>query len=137
VPVTVASVKIVKPVVGRVKNKMTTIVIQFSGVVNAGTAANVANYQLESLVRIKRKGHFVFKPQLIPLARAAYESVSHSVTLSPRQPLAKNVQYHLRIVAAGLLDSQGRALDGDRDGLPGGDFGATLENQRVVFDPVG
>jgi hypothetical protein len=111
--------------------KTPQIVIQFSGAVNGGTAANVANYELE--VVQKGKHH---PKKLLALAQAAYDALTHSVTLRTRQPLASNQAYHLRIVAAGLLDTQGRSLDGDRDGHSGGDFGATLRKQSVVFDPA-
>jgi hypothetical protein len=120
----------VKPGVGKVKTSQ--IVIQFSGAVNAGTAVNVANYELEV---VQRSRHHPKK--LVALAQATYDSAKHTVTLRPRQALASNESYHLRIVAGGLLDSQGSSLDGNRDGRPGGDFGATLRKRSVVFDPVG
>jgi hypothetical protein len=128
VPVTVTAVMVVKPAGGKVKTP--EIIIQFSGAVNPATAANVANYELE--VVQKSKHH---PKKLLALAQATYDEVTHSVTLRPRQPLASNQSYHLRILGAGLLDTQGRSLDGDRDGRAGGNFGATLRKRSVVFDP--
>jgi hypothetical protein len=93
------------------------IVIQYSGAVNASGAASLANYQLSTIAMGKRRPA---KP--IALAGAAYNSVAHSVTLSLRKRPVGRLSGQLVIVANGVTDSQGRPIDGNRDGQPGGNY---------------
>ena len=59
------------------------------------------------------------------VAVAAYNAAAHTVTLTlagkvPAGPL------QLTITASGVLDSNGRPIDGKNNGQPGGDYQTTL-----------
>ncbi len=55
-----------------------------------------------------------------------------------RRPVKPNLSHtdRLEIIAADLTDAFGRALDGNDDGEPGGNFGATFGKSGVNIDAV-
>jgi probable HAF family extracellular repeat protein len=98
------------------------IVARFSGAVNGGEAGNLGNYQLATVPKGKKKAH----GKRIRLSSAVYNPATHTVTLGLTSKLAFNPPTELQISAAGILDTSGRALDGNGDGQPGGDYIALL-----------
>src|SRR5206468_5571755 len=61
--------------------------------------------------------------RVLPLRSASYNPATHAVKLVPRGPVALNQP--LRLVASGsgaLSDLAHNALDGNRDGIAGGNY---------------
>jgi trimeric autotransporter adhesin len=110
------------------KKSVKELLVTFSGALNASDADNLAAYTLEAAVR-KKKVTVYSKP--VRLNPPSYNSATNTVTLPLRgKPPAKTMQ--LTIIAAGLLDAEGRELDGNNDGRPGGNFVATLTKGGVI-----
>jgi hypothetical protein len=106
-------------------------VLQFSGALNASDAQNRLLY---SLAPETTKKH-VIKP--VAPASATYNASTNTVTLTPRKALVLNPPESLTINSSGLLDALGRELDGNDDGLPGGNFVATLSKRGITTARVG
>ncbi|MFO0957910.1 MAG: Calx-beta domain-containing protein [Isosphaeraceae bacterium] len=114
VPPCVTPVRVLTTIV---RGRVTLLRIPFDGAINAVRARRTAAYLLNYANR--RKG------PAIALRSAAYDPRSRTVTLAPIQPFAANRPVQLRIRSGGstgLTDTTGRAIDGDRDGRPGGDW---------------
>jgi hypothetical protein len=105
------------------KKTATDIVITFSGGLNSADADFLANYHLAAPGKGKKSKTYS-KP--IALKSAMYSSTSDRVTIQLNGKLALYPAPQLRITAAGVLDDFGRALDGNYDGQPGGDYVALL-----------
>ena len=101
-----------------------------SGTLNPGQAQGLVAYRL--LVGKAKKGHVIFN-KLVPLTAARYDASARTLTLIPRRKLNLAQPERLTITASLLTDSLGRALDGDHDGRPGGDFVATLRGKSVTI----
>ncbi len=54
------------------------------------------------------------------------------MTLTPKAKLPTGV-LQLTIIASAVFDAEGRPIDGDRNGQPGGNFVATFRGAGVVF----
>ena len=67
----------------------------------------------------------------LPCGSVNYNAANNSVTLTPRGTFP-NVTMQLSINASLVLDAEGRQLDGDGDGTPGGSYTALLNNRGVV-----
>jgi hypothetical protein len=124
-PVTVLNVSLQNQSIGRHKTA-TVIVVQFSAALSAGAAANTGAYTLATVAHGKKHPS---KP--LALAQVSYNPIAHSVTLRPVKKLTLNPPVQLRLSASALTDLQGRPLDGNHDGQPGGDFTATLSKGGV------
>ena len=59
------------------------------------------------------------------LISATYDPSGYTVTLTPRSKVATS-PLQLTIIAVQTLDAEGRPIDGDHDGQPGGNFQTTL-----------
>jgi hypothetical protein len=124
-PVTVLNVSLQNQNAGRRKTTM-VIVVQFSAALDAATAANPGAYTLTTVSQGKKHPS---KP--LALAQPSYNAAAHSVTLRPLKSLVLSPPVQLRLNASALTDAQGRPLDGNHDGQPGGDFTATLSKGGV------
>jgi virginiamycin B lyase len=100
----------------------TQLVITFSGELDPGRAAKSSEYTIRSLSLGGR-------PRAIRVVRAAYDPGTHSVTLRTRSRLSTNATYATYQVTIkgtpprGLTSASGSLfLDGDDDGIPGGNF---------------
>jgi hypothetical protein len=99
------------------------LVVSYSGALDPTAAANLGAYHLFAPGTGKKLAVHNEKP--IALASASYDPSARTVTLTPRGTVAgRGVQ--LSITAAQVLDTQGRPIDGNGDGQPGGDFVARL-----------
>jgi uncharacterized delta-60 repeat protein len=105
------------------KKIATDIIIAFSSGLNVTDADILANYHIAAPGKGK-KSKIYSKP--ITLKSAVYSSASDRVTIQLNGTLALSPPPQLRITAAGILDNFGRALDGNHDGQPGGDYVALL-----------
>ena len=117
------------------KKKVTVIVLQFSGALNASDAQNRLLYGLAPETDTKK--HVIKLGKAVAPATAIYNASANTVTLTPKKALVLNPPEQLTINSSGLLDSLGRALDGNDDGLPGGKFIATLSKQGITTARVG
>jgi hypothetical protein len=95
------------------------LVVSFSAALDPGAAQNLSAYHL-----VPVSGSSKFTPRgnnPIPFAAITYDVSAHAVTLTPRSKLPTRA-LQLSINAALVLDPQGRPIDGNRDGQPGGTF---------------
>ena len=127
-PVSVLSVSIQSVRLGKSNRKTQVIVLQFSGALNAGDAQWIGTYSLATITSGKKQ-----KSKGVALSQATYEPGINSLRLMTRKPLVLNPSLKFTINAAGLLDSLDRALDGNLDGQPGGNFLATLNKRGVTI----
>jgi MBG domain-containing protein len=120
-PVKVLDVSIQAVRLGKSKKKTQVIVLQFSGSLNTADSQSLGNYSVAAIPGGKKQ-----KPKAVPLAQATYNPANNTVRLVTRRPLIINPPLRITINAARLFDTIGRALDGDGDGQPGGNFVAKL-----------
>ncbi|MFI5461177.1 MAG: MBG domain-containing protein, partial [Isosphaerales bacterium] len=91
-----------------VKRKTTqVIVLQFNEAVNSVGAQNVKTYKLVTVPKSKKQ-----TGTAVALSKATYNSTTFTVTLTTRKPLVLNPPIKLTVVAASLLDTLGRPLNG-------------------------
>ncbi len=131
--VTVLNVSIQKETLKK-HQKVTVIVLQFSGALNAPDAQNRLLY---SLAPETTKKHVLKLGKPVAPATAIYNASTNTVTLTPKKALVLNPPEQLKINSSGLLDALGRALDGNNDGVPGGNFVATLSKQGITLQRLG
>ncbi len=128
-PVTVVGVQEVK----NKKHLVTEIVVDFSGPINAAQAANVAAFRLATA---NGKGIFTAKNSpVMKLRSAAFNPANDTVTLIPKNALALTKPLQLTIngtAPSGLQDTSGQLIDGDGDGMPGGNAVAMLRRTGVT-----
>ncbi|GEM_PF-3709559 len=99
------------------RQRVTAVVVSFDGELDRATAEDVNNY---TIALPGRRGNFVTRRNgTARLRGASYDSDAHTVRLDLRRPLPPNRRFRLTVHDA-VLDRQGVALDGDADGLPGG-----------------
>ena len=104
----------------------TRIDLTFGSDLDPARAEDVRNYVLIAPGRDGRLG--TRDDVRMPIA-ASYDAATRVVTLVTRSRRGSFPADFLRIRSggeSGLTDTQGRPLDGDRDGLPGGDFRVRL-----------
>jgi plastocyanin len=123
-----------------VRNKrhlVTQVTIDFSGAVNAVQADSVGTYRL---AMAGKKGSFTAKnSKVITLNSAVYNASNNELTLTPRKPFAlkKPVQVQVNgLPPSGLEDSDGRLIDGNHDGVAGGNAVAVLRSKGVTLSAV-
>ena len=89
----------------------------FTAALDPATAGNAANYTVTQTVKHGRKTKA--KPVR---AHALYNLSSNSVSLSlaGKPPFALGGQIVVNAAPGGILDTSGIALDGNGDGIPGG-----------------
>jgi len=114
----------------------TALEIQFSGLV-AGSG-DLAAYQLSSVAtkKVKKKAVTSFKPIRLTSAVPASSPMASSVLLLPATKPNLSQSDRIQIIAADLTDAYGRPIDGNDDGVPGGNFVATLSRSGVTFGAV-
>jgi hypothetical protein len=100
------------------------LVVIFSGALDPADSQNPGAYHLVPVSRGSTISPRASKP--IPLAAVAYDPMAHTITLTPRGKVPHQT-LQLSIDAALVLDAQGRPIDGNRDGRPGGTYVATLK----------
>jgi predicted outer membrane repeat protein len=124
--VTIANVSIQNLAAGR--RKIQVIDVRFSGQVNAAPADNLAVYTLTTVPQGRRH---MTRP--VGLSRAIYASATETVMVIPKKsPIALRPPLILTINGSTLLDSLGRAVDGNGDGQPGGIYKAMLSKAGVI-----
>ncbi len=101
----------------------TRIVLRFSEPLDVTTAQDPANYRI---IAPGKDGKFGTRDDTrIRVKSAVYDPASQTVTLRPRIRLNVHRRFQVTVGASvphGVRDLKGRLLDGDRDGLPGGNY---------------
>ena len=107
--------------------------ITFSGAVSG--AGNLAAYQLSSVTtkKVKKKTVTTLKPIRLSTVVPAASPMTTSVALVPAGKINLAQTDKLQIISADLIDAQGRALDGNDDGTPGGNFVATFSRNGLTL----
>ncbi len=112
----------------------TNLVLSFDEALDAVTASDLANYSLSA------PGFDGFLGTAddfeVPIASVNYDEATQTVTLTPSVPLPWLQYFRLEVngsEASGLQDTSGNLLDGDRDGVAGGSFGAIF-GRGIYFD---
>ena len=111
--------------------------ISFSGALDPGAARMLGDYQLATVVKAKKSHARAGKA--VKLISATYDPSGHTVTLTPRGKVPAS-PLQLTIIAAKTLDAEGRPIDGDHDGQPGGNFQTTLRKaatRAALAPPIG
>jgi hypothetical protein len=140
--VTVTSVhwETVKVKVGKGKKAKTksetALDIQFSSPV-AG-AGDLAAYVFSGVTtkKVKKKTVASYTPIRLASVLPASAPMTSSVALVPDGKTITSQTDRLQITAADLRDALGRALDGNDDGQPGGDFVATFRRAGLKISGV-
>jgi hypothetical protein len=103
------------------KHQVTEVLVTFSGTVNAIEADNTATYRLATA---GTGGSFFAKNAgIIKLKSVVYAGAVNTVTLRPTSPFALTKPVELVVYgtgSTGLKDSYGRLIDGDHNGVAGG-----------------
>jgi uncharacterized repeat protein (TIGR01451 family) len=97
----------------------TLLVVRFSGPLEVSSAQDLTNYKLILIAH----GGRLRRP--LSIANATYNATDLTVLLHPRKRLPLRFHYVLTINAStpsGVRDTSGRLLDGDGNGIPGGNF---------------
>jgi plastocyanin len=119
------------------KHRLTQIKVDFSGTVNLTAATNLATYRLAIA---GKGGSFTARnSRVIPLKMATYTPALAEVTLVPRKPFKLTNPVQLRVDGVpptGLHDNLGRLIDGNHDGLPGGNAVAVLRRKGVTLSAL-
>lgn len=99
----------------------TRIVLTFSQPMDRSSVQNPGSYLL---AQRNRQGHFDFSTDPITVPIAAYDPATQSATIVPRGRLKLHRDYLLVVNAsfAGLASEQGIVLDGNSEGVSGGNF---------------
>ncbi len=121
----------------RAKTKsQTALEIQFSGLV-AGTG-DLAAYQLSSVTTKKVKKTVVtsYKPIRLNSVVAASNPMTSMVSLLPSIKPYLSQSDRIQIIAADLTDAYGRPIDGNDDGVPGGNYVAIVTKNGETTSAV-
>jgi uncharacterized repeat protein (TIGR01451 family) len=103
------------------------LALGFDQALNASTAQDLNNYRLVAAGRDRRFG--TPDDVVIRLASAAYDASSKTVTLAPGRPINPRMPLLLGVnglTPTGVSSTTGVLLDGNNDGIPGGNYLATV-----------
>lgn len=106
----------------------TVLVLSFSEAMDPVRAQNPAAYQILGPGRDRLLG--TADDVIIPITRAIYNPLNQTVTLMPAVGLNVHLVYQLTVRGTGpfaLTSATGKILDGDGDGVQGGDFVANID----------
>ncbi|MCY2935626.1 MAG: cadherin repeat domain-containing protein, partial [Planctomycetota bacterium] len=112
--------------------QVTSINITFSDAINATSATKIANYKLISSAG-KDKKYYTKDDILLKIGSVKYNAATRTITIVPSAKLVPTTLTNIRLIASGLFDNLGQAVDGNRDKLAGGDLLATLTKSSIVL----
>lgn len=101
--------------------------VTFSGALNPDDAGHVAAYVLDAATHSKKLGTRFNKP--VPFSKASY--TPNTVILTPKGKIPSQ-EMQLTINASLVLDAEGRQVDGNDDGQPGGNYVRLLNSRGVI-----
>jgi hypothetical protein len=124
-------VQVTGPITLTTTRKATTgITVHFNGNVNG--AENAGSYQLSFLSAKKTKYGRITTAEAVVVKSVTYDGGSQTATILPSTKLSPGKVYQLTILAPGIKDANGQALDGNRDGIAGGNLVATIAKGSVT-----
>ncbi len=112
----------------------TQLVLTFDKALDAVSASDRTAYTLIDPGRDRRFG--TRDDRTVRIVAARYDDALHQVTLSPAKRLYAFQQFQLVVNAAKVRDASGNNLDGNGDGLPGGNYRSTFDGSIIVPNPV-
>ncbi len=118
------------------KRQVSQIIVTLSGAVNVTEAQSTKTYEL---VMAGTGGSFTAKnAKVIKIKSAVYNAATHQLTLTPATfGLSKPVELIVFGTGAnGLKDSKSRFIDGNHDGVAGGNAVAILKKGGVTINAV-
>jgi hypothetical protein len=131
-PVTVVGVQAVK----NRNHRVTDLVVDFSGPLNAASADDVDAFRL---AKANAEGSFTARNSTLRRLRSAvFNAANDTVTLTPRKAISLIKPVQLTIdgtSATGLLDSTGRLIDGSGDGAAGSNAIAVIRRSGIALNP--
>lgn len=103
---------------------ITAVLLSFNLPLDMTRAQVLGNY---SIVTAGTDGRFgTADDRVVALKKAFYKPSNRTVTLTPASPLLKTLLYKITVngtsAGAGLADTGRDLLDGNRDGIPGGNY---------------
>jgi Beta-propeller repeat len=104
----------------------TILVISFDQPLDPSSAQNMNNYVITD-----RNG------RAVPIKSASYDPATQTVTLRPSRRMNFHHRYKLTISGLapnGVTNARRLPLDGNRDGLPGGDYHAVVSRKNLVLN---
>ena len=117
------------------KHQVTEVDVIFSGPVNSVEADSLATYHLATPG--KKNSYTAKNAGVIKLKQAVYTASNNTVALTPKKPLALTKPVQVLVYGTGptaLQDNDGRDIDGDHNGTPGGNAIAIISKKRVTVD---
>lgn len=114
-PVMISSVS-----VGISKGQVTALKISMGTHVDSVSASQLSNYKIVKIVTKKVKRVVKTIETEIKLKSATFDAKTGLVNLIPSKKFALNGVYQLRVDGSKISDVYKRAIDGDRNGTPGG-----------------
>lgn len=108
------------------------IVLTFSGALDPATAQDLNNYRLVGPGRNGQIGPNNFT--IIPIRSATYDPATNTVTLVPARNLNVHQQFYLivRGTNGGITAFCGTLLDGNNDGIPGGNYTHVIDRSILA-----
>lgn len=114
-----ASIVSARPRVGKGPRSgwASAVVLQFNEAVSG--AAVPRSFRLQSGTIQRGVARF---STIVPLVSARYHGATHTVVLTPLVPIRLSAPYRLTALASRIHDLTGRPLDGDQNGVAGGNW---------------
>ncbi len=101
-------------------SQLSLLKIALGTMVDTKSANSVANYKVVKITTRKVGKKVITTETNMSLKSAVFESKTGQLTLTPTKRFALSGVYQLRIEGSKIFDNYGRAIDGDRNGTPGG-----------------
>ncbi len=115
------------------KHQVTEVDVSFSGAVNSTEADSLATYRLATPG--KKNSYTAKNAGIIKLKKAVYTASNNTVALTPKKPFALTKPVQVLVYGTGpnaLQDTDGRDIDGDDNGSPGGNGIAIIEKNGIT-----
>jgi uncharacterized repeat protein (TIGR01451 family) len=128
-PVSVTNIAVATKTFGKKKEKV--IVLSLNGALGKSGAGKVASYRLAAAGKDKKYGTKDDKVQAIK--SVSFDNMKNTITIRTKGTLNLAAALQPKVTAIGILDPQGRPLDGNHDGAPGGDLIALFTKPKVTF----
>ncbi len=112
------------------KKGTTALELGFTGDLDLATATDPGRYRL---ISAGKDGKFGTRDdRTVVVKSVTYDGLGKLVRILPRKPL-KITRPGLRLSVTGLKDSRGRLVDGNGDGVPGGDLLVQFQKKGVTL----
>jgi uncharacterized repeat protein (TIGR01451 family) len=127
--VTLPTARVSSLKVGRKKEQVITLT--FDGALSALSVGRLGIYRLAAAGRDKKYG--TKDDKITKIKAATFDNKTNTLTLRTKTALNLANPLQLLIKSGSLTDNLGRAVDGSRDGQPGGDVMAIVSKKGVVI----